>query len=325
MHEALHEAIDADDPERVRALLLERAQPLRRDTGLGAHSDLSTLQLAALYAPEAAPLLLRRGVACDLHSACALGRTDDVRALVAADAAELTALAEGLTPLAVAIVQGQAEAVHCLLALGDDPNRAVPRAAFYAWEVAAQRRGAGRWTPLHLAALHGYHETGPEMIDALRAAGADATRASTLGALAVHLAAAHGWTEQLDRLLAPGDDVDARTEPVAHEVWDLAGAPPHAELSHAQTALHVAAREGQVDVARGLLERGADVHAEDSGRATPLHLAAYPFWGASPELVRLLLASGADPARRDRLGRSPLDLARAAGGGETAALLGGSR
>lgn len=58
------------------------------------------------------------------------------------------------------------------------------------------------------------------------------------------------------------------------------------------SALHIAARAKQDEVARLLIEHGADVSARDSyDNATPLHFAAIE--GAS-EIVRLLIDAGAD-------------------------------
>jgi cytohesin len=83
--------------------------------------------------------------------------------------------------------------------------------------------------------------------------------------------------------------------------------------------LHVAAALRQTDLARALVEAGADVAARDKTGKTPLHRAC---WGHDPPTVELLLKSGADANARDNDGRTPLhvaadSLARA----ETAVLL----
>jgi ankyrin repeat protein len=57
-----------------------------------------------------------------------------------------------------------------------------------------------------------------------------------------------------------------------------------------------------------LIERGADVHAGDSGGHTPLHIAAEA--GYVP-IVKALLERGADPHAVDAEDRTPLSRAAA--------------
>ena len=59
---------------------------------------------------------------------------------------------------------------------------------------------------------------------------------------------------------------------------------------HLQAALHIAATKGLVDMARVLLETGANVNALDADRNTPLHLAAK---NGRLECARALLLAGA--------------------------------
>lgn len=79
----------------------------------------------------------------------------------------------------------------------------------------------------------------------------------------------------------------------------LAGASASSEQSvNAQddignTALHYAANEGKLEVAKELINKGANVNAKGSGNDwTPLHSAVY---GAHKDLVKLLLDKKADP------------------------------
>src|SRR5271170_5323045 len=84
-------------------------------------------------------------------------------------------------------------------------------------------------------------------------------------------------------------------------------------------ALHACIALGNsVDVARLLVEAGADVNATAAGGYTPLHLAASQ---PSREIVALLLESGANRETRCDQGKTPADYARERGHTEVAALL----
>ncbi|QEH32873.1 Glucans biosynthesis protein C [Aquisphaera giovannonii] len=69
-----------------------------------------------------------------------------------------------------------------------------------------------------------------------------------------------------------------------------------------------AALRGDLDIARLLLERGADLKGLNEDLSTPLHAAAFT---ARPDLVRLFLEKGADPGVRGKDGSRPLEAARA--------------
>jgi ankyrin repeat protein len=84
------------------------------------------------------------------------------------------------------------------------------------------------------------------------------------------------------------------------------------------TALHSAAAARQVDIARRLIECGADVKAQQEGGFTALHAAAQ---NGDLELARLLLEHGANPSTPAADGRTPLAIAEAEGHEEVAALL----
>ncbi len=61
--------------------------------------------------------------------------------------------------------------------------------------------------------------------------------------------------------------------------------------SWTDTLLHFVIRERQTDFARFLIENGADVNARNGEKEVPLHVAAYR---GNKEIVELLLAKGAD-------------------------------
>jgi ankyrin repeat protein len=108
------------------------------------------------------------------------------------------------------------------------------------------------------------------------------------------------------------------------------------------TALHQAARFGQMEVARLLLGRGADTplysavvarhrdtaslllalgascNSVQNGGETPLHAAAR---NGDEALVDMLLLRGADPTRATDAGKTAIDLAEAGGAGALAKVL----
>jgi uncharacterized protein len=83
--------------------------------------------------------------------------------------------------------------------------------------------------------------------------------------------------------------------------------------------LHSAVAGGSVEIVRELLARGADVHARQEGGFTPLHSAAGE---GREEMVRLLLAHGADRVARSDAGKTPADMARERGHDTISELLG---
>lgn len=76
-----------------------------------------------------------------------------------------------------------------------------------------------------------------------------------------------------------------------------------------QCALHIAAKKGDVPMARLLVSRGAQVDAWDAGHCTPLLYAAAD---GHHNMVVYLLQAGADPSLRGCLGYngSPLQMAQ---------------
>jgi ankyrin repeat protein len=84
------------------------------------------------------------------------------------------------------------------------------------------------------------------------------------------------------------------------------GADARAQDSNWTTPLHLASGRGHLEVARFLIERDADARALDNYWVTPLHLASR---NGHLEVVRFLVESGADAKAEDDDGRTPLSLA----------------
>ena len=98
----------------------------------------------------------------------------------------------------------------------------------------------------------------------------------------------HGETDEVRRLL------------------DVEGVAATSECK-GKHALHWAADNGYQDIAKLLVERGAELDGRDSSKMTPLHWAAFE---NHPALVQYFLELGADHDTTDQWGDSPLEDAR---------------
>ena len=190
-------------------------------------------------------------------------------------------------------VSGTAAAAHILIAAGAfvDGHTGDPE------------------TPLITAASYGDADVAAVLI----AAGADldATARDDAGGVpggsALLHAAVFGMTDVVDVLVAAGARIRSIEEAAA--VGDVSGwlsprTPPEARLR----ALIMAADHQRIDVLDVLIAAGTPVDAEDvMFHRHPLRLAAANGRSGS---VRALLAHGADPARHDSDGLTPLDLCR---------------
>jgi ankyrin repeat protein len=124
-------------------------------------------------------------------------------------------------------------------------------------------------------------------------------------------AAARGSLTALERLLAQGADVNARTSTGKTALMRLRGrgernpalvrllldhgADPGLADRHGMTALHSAVEGAGPKTVEMLLDAGADVNARDSGGRPPLW---YAIRRRSVELMTLLIDRGADPNAR---------------------------
>jgi ankyrin repeat protein len=284
---------------------------------------------------EGADVNARQGDgATALHWAVHLGDVDTVGLLVAAGAEAGAANDLGVTPLLLASTNGNTAIVQALLDGGADPDGGRP----------------GQENPLMRAAWSGSLDVVTTLLDG----GADVRAAeSGRGQTALMWAVSEGHAAVARVLVERGADVWATT--VTHltgyrarrdvagftpllfaaRVGSLAsarllldaGANPNDASTDGLSALGLATVRGHVEVARLLLEYGADANAGVPGY-TPLHWAAGAWetsltirefradregndeWNALPglrdgkiELVRALLGHGADPDAR--LTRTP--------------------
>ena len=140
----------------------------------------------------------------------------------------------------------------------------------------------------------------------------------TTGWTDLHYAAALDLPQVAKRLLDAGMKADVRlTEgevPLGKDTIEILGKfdldkdlIPRTMKTGSRTPLHLAARWNALDVARLLVEHGANVHAKAGPQShTPLHLAA---WRNALDVARLLVERGADVEARTKAGQSTLSWA----------------
>ena len=153
-----------------------------------------------------------------------------------------------------------------------------------------------------------------------RGATIDATDA-TYQQTALMVAVRENHPEIVKLLIARGASVNARTRVGRTPNWVLpnsqpgfghgigivrGGLPPRgsrAPIPGGMTPLLYAARDGRIDIARALLDAGAEVNLADANGITPLIAA---ITNNHPETARFLIDRGADIKAADWYGRTPL-------------------
>ena len=230
----------------------------------------------------------------------------DVAGLLAGAGADVDAADDhGVTPLALACLNASAAMVDLLLAAGADPDLArtggvTPlMTAARVGHVGVVRRllragadpAAAEFTRGQTALMWAVAEDHPQVAEVLLETGGGAATRSTNGFTPLLFAAQRGNVDVARLLLAAGADVDEAAP-------DGIGGDTNARaLFRADTeapALLVAIDSGHAGMARFLIARGAEPDHDGAGR-TPLHAATQR---AMPDVVRALLAAGADPNPR---------------------------
>jgi uncharacterized protein len=238
-----------------------------------------------------------------LHWAAHSDRLKAALLLLEAGAPPDAATRYGVTPLYLAAVNGNASLIGALLAAGAD----------------AKRSGPNGETLLMTAARTGI----PAAIKALLDAGAAIDAADpNFGQTALMIAARERHPQAVALLLARGANVDARTHvgPTPEFVppckgtgcgsegvgINRGGVPDRGRRDAAiggMTPLLYAARDGLADVARLLIEAGADLELAEANGIRPLLMSLV---NGHLDVARVLLDAGAEPNADDVWGRTPL-------------------
>jgi ankyrin repeat protein len=275
----LHFAAARGDLETIR-LLVEAGADV---DGKGDDHGVGVLGWATCFGDvrqEVAAYLLDHGAKLDLWTAIALDRADDLRAMVAADrsllGARMTRNQHRCTPLHHAVRKNRPRIVQLLLELGADPNARDATGATAlttASEVGADQRiiaalqKVGLMPDLLTAVNLGRYREAETMLRD------DPSRIGPDGAdtIALHLSVSKRNLATIRWLLAHGIDVNAK-----RPMWDL---------NH--TALHMTTESGAIEVARLLLDAGADPNVRDDRvHATALGWAEFFGRDDMAELIR---------------------------------------
>lgn len=232
-------------------------------------------------------------------------RADDLQTvdlLVRAGANVKAADRYGLTALSIACTNASAPMVRRLLDAGADPNAADPNGDT-ALMIAARTDG------------------GTDVVKLLLERGASVNaRDQVVEETALMWAVRANRPESVRLLLGVHADVNTRTRTGKTPAWrpPNAGGGSHGKgivrggwpdrgvqdpTPGAMTALLYAARDGRIDIARMLVEAGANVNQVEANKMTPLLIAIA---NDHLDVAHFLLSKGADVNAADFWGRTPL-------------------
>ena len=229
------------------------------------------------------------------------GRDEAVKLLLKAGANPNLAIADGVTPLCIAIQNRRSAIVRMLLQADADPN--------------VQRKSDGT-TPLYVAAENGF----TEMVSILLEAKANPNLQVDYGATALFVAAQNGHTSTVRALLRAKANSNIHKDngvtPLFmaarynhFEVAKLllqANANPNIPKDNGTTPLYMAAQDGRSDIVQILVQANADTNLPKNDGTTPIYMASQ--FGHT-ETVKILLRANGDPNLQRNDGVSPLYIA----------------
>jgi ankyrin repeat protein len=236
-----------------------------------------------------------------LHWAVRFDDLETARALVGAGASATLANRYGATPLTLALANGSPAMLALLLDAGASPNAV----------------DAGGETALMAAARVGDRDS----LDLLLNRGATIDAVDAVQQTALMVAVRENHPDIVRRLVERGAKVGLKTRTGATPNWVLpnsvpgfghgigivrGGLPPRgsrAPIPGGLSALHYAARDGRLEIARTLVAAGADINQVDANGITPLVMA---ITNNHVEVARYLIEQQADIRAADWYGRTPL-------------------
>ncbi len=221
-----------------------------------------------------------------LHWAAHWGDLETVDALLREGANAIAINRYGATPLSEAVRIGRAPLIETLLKAGADPNTLVTAQAE---------------TVLRKAARDG----NVDAVKVLLEHGAEVNvKENFRGQTAVMWASAEGHADIVQLLAAHGADLNLRSYDRDPTLPKMEAGTPNAPIaSGGLTALLFAARQGEIETAKALLDAKADINAVDSDGNNALTLAIL---NTHYDLTQLLIDRGADPNIASKNGRTAL-------------------
>jgi len=208
----------------------------------------------------------------------------------------------GISAIHLALLKGANELVHLLAERGADINHQKPNGNTPLHDLAALGRakicdwivklGADPNIPNEggdSAILYAAKSNQWKVVFLLASLGGDVNQLNLYGENALHIAIeASSPLNVIQRLLDSGININQ---------CGFAG----------NTALHTAARDGNIEVLKVLLEHGANPDVLNTGSSTPLHVAAYH---ARLEAIKILIQYNADPNIKNLDGHTVYHTAR---------------
>uniref|UniRef100_A0A8C3DMI3 Uncharacterized protein n=1 Tax=Corvus moneduloides TaxID=1196302 RepID=A0A8C3DMI3_CORMO len=337
---ALHIAARKDDTKSA-ALLLQNDHNADVQSKVTGRSGFTPLHIAAHYGNvNVATLLLNRGAAVDftarngitpLHVASKRGNTNMVKLLLDRGGQIDAKTRDGLTPLHCAARSGHDQVVELLLERGA-PLLARTKNGLSPLHMAAQGDHVecvkhllqhkapvddvtlDYLTALHVAAHCGHYRVTKLLLDKRANPNARALNGFT----PLHIACKKNRIKVMELLVKYGASIQAITEAGSQHKLSWVGLTLAKLFLRGETALHMAARAGQVEVVRCLLRNGALVDARAREEQTPLHIASRL---GKTEIVQLLLQHMAHPDAATTNGYTPLHISAREGQLDVASVL----